>query len=206
MNRLILLVESRIRGDVYVRFGGELPKTHRSNTAGRWMLSLPFESNDGRLKTIVTSYKDKNGVIINKDNLGVRWNGYIMNKFPQETMTTFQGTDIPLARWADVLLMYAEAEVRKTGTVPSVAAINAVNQVRNRAGLANLPAVATNTKDAFLDAILTERGHELFYEGNRKIDLIRFNKYAQEMYKVKGVMPTLPQWDHRKVFGSSSLM
>lgn len=149
-----------------------------------------FESNDGRLKTIVTSYKDKNGVIINKDNLGVRWNGYIMNKFPQETMTTFQGTDIPLARWADVLLMYAEAEVRKTGTVPSVAAINAVNQVRNRAGLANLPAVATNTKDAFLDAILTERGHELFYEGNRKIDLIRFNKYAQEMYKAKGVMPT----------------
>lgn len=44
MNRLILLVESRIRGDVYVRFGGELPKTHRSNTAGRWMLSLPLRS------------------------------------------------------------------------------------------------------------------------------------------------------------------
>lgn len=36
----MLLVESRIRGDVYVRFGGEHPKTHRSNTAGRWMLSL----------------------------------------------------------------------------------------------------------------------------------------------------------------------
>lgn len=50
--------------------------------------------------------------------------------------------------------------------------------------------MATNTKDAFLDAILIERGHELFYEGNRKIDLIRFNKYAQEMYKAKGVMPT----------------
>ena len=44
MNRLILLVESRIRGDVYVRFGGELPKTHRSNTAGRWRLSLPLKS------------------------------------------------------------------------------------------------------------------------------------------------------------------
>lgn len=46
MNRLILLVESRIRGDVYVRFGGELPKTHRSNTAGRWMLSLPMSADD----------------------------------------------------------------------------------------------------------------------------------------------------------------
>lgn len=51
MNRLILLVESRIRGDVYVRFGGELPKTHRSNTAGRWMLSLHSKYNKERLPT-----------------------------------------------------------------------------------------------------------------------------------------------------------
>ena len=42
MNRLILLVESRIRGDVYVRFGGEHQKTHRSNTAGRPVISLPY--------------------------------------------------------------------------------------------------------------------------------------------------------------------
>ena len=96
----------------------------------------------------------------------------------------------PVVRYADILLMYAEAEVRKTGTVPSVAAINAVNQVRKRAGLSDLPSVTTNTKDAFLNAILIERGHEFFYEGNRKIDLIRFNKYAQEMYKAKGIMPT----------------
>ena len=50
MNRLILLVESRIRGDVYVRFGGELPKTHRSNMAGRWMLSLPLKSVNNLVK------------------------------------------------------------------------------------------------------------------------------------------------------------
>ena len=50
MNRLILLVESRIRGDVYVRFGGELPKTHRSNTAGRWMLSLHLKSVNNLVK------------------------------------------------------------------------------------------------------------------------------------------------------------
>ena len=58
MNRLILLVESRIRGDVYVRFGGELPKTHRSNTAGRWMLSL--RSVSYTLKVI----NPKNGTLI----------------------------------------------------------------------------------------------------------------------------------------------
>lgn len=148
-----------------------------------------FESNDGRLKTIVTSYKDKNGSMVTKDNIGVRWNGYIINKYPQETMTTYQGTDIPLARWADVLLMYAEADVRNTGTV-SATAKDAVKKVRNRAGLLELPATATTTKEAFLEAILKERGHELFWEGNRKIDLIRFNKYAQEMYKSKGALPT----------------
>lgn len=49
MNRLILLVESRIHGAVYVRFGGEYPKTHRSNTAGRRVLSLHMV--DGREKT-----------------------------------------------------------------------------------------------------------------------------------------------------------
>ena len=59
MNRLILLVESRIRGDVYVRFGGELPKTHRSNTAGRWMLSLPSLA---LLKNVVKE-RDVNAVL-----------------------------------------------------------------------------------------------------------------------------------------------
>ena len=42
--RLIMLVESRIRGDVYVRFGGEFPKTYHSNMERRWVLSLLQET------------------------------------------------------------------------------------------------------------------------------------------------------------------
>ena len=42
--RLIMLVESRIRGDVYVRFGGEYLKTCHSNMIRRWMLSLLQET------------------------------------------------------------------------------------------------------------------------------------------------------------------
>lgn len=38
--RLIMLVESRIRGNVYVRFGGEFLKTSHSNMERRWELSL----------------------------------------------------------------------------------------------------------------------------------------------------------------------
>ncbi|EOA56099.1 hypothetical protein HMPREF1214_03327 [Bacteroides sp. HPS0048] len=42
--RLIMLVESRIRGDVYVRFGGEYLKTYHSNMIRRWVLSLLEET------------------------------------------------------------------------------------------------------------------------------------------------------------------
>ena len=42
--RLIMLVESRIRGNVYVRFGGEFLKTSHSNMERRWELSLPYNA------------------------------------------------------------------------------------------------------------------------------------------------------------------
>lgn len=149
-----------------------------------------FENNDLRKKTILTDYLTKSYVKVTAADLGVKWNGYICNKFPIETSGTFQGTDIPLARWADVLLMYAEAKVRLSKSAPDNEAINAVNEVRNRAGLDNLSSSATSSYDAFLMALLKERGHEFFYEGFRKIDLIRFNRYAQETAAVKGFVPT----------------
>ena len=123
---------------------------------------------------ILTKYYTTAGTWIDRNT--TTWDGFIINKFPVETATAFQGTDIPLARWADVLLMYAEAEVRKNNAAPSADAIAAVNEVRKRAGLGDLPSSATANVEAFLDALLTERGHEMLYEGMRKIDLIRFNQ------------------------------
>ena len=93
-----------------------------------------------------------------------------------------------MARWADVLLMYAEADVRLNKTV-STSAIDCVNQVRHRAGLADLPAEKTASVNDFLDALLEERGHEFYYEGHRRIDLIRFNKYYTIMDAI-GCTPT----------------
>lgn len=42
MERLIELMESRIRRNVYVRFGGEHLKTYHSNMERRWVLSLHY--------------------------------------------------------------------------------------------------------------------------------------------------------------------
>ena len=149
-----------------------------------------FEKDDLRKEAILTEYWTKDGIKVTKNDIGVKWDGFICNKFPVETPGTFQGTDIPLARWADVLLMYAEAEVRLSKAAPTAGAISAVNEVRNRAGLGNLSSDDISSADAFLTAILKERGHELFYEGCRKIDLIRFNRYARETAGMKGTVPT----------------
>ena len=43
-DRLNILMESRIHGDVYVRFGGELLETYRSNTTRRRVLSLRLKA------------------------------------------------------------------------------------------------------------------------------------------------------------------
>lgn len=139
-----------------------------------------FEPGDKRAETILTSYYSKNNGWVTAAHLGNLWDGFIINKYPIETATSFQGTDYPLARWADVLLLYAEADVRAHNAI-SANAISSVNQVRHRAGLGDLDASKTASVDAFLDALLTERGHELYYEGCRKIDLIRFNQYYKRM-------------------------
>ena len=153
-----------------------------------------YEAKDKRRTVILDEYWVNNqGIVtekVTKEDLNKRWSGYIIYKYPIETNTTFQGNDFPLARWADVLLMMAEVEVRQSNAAPSPQAVEAVNQVRRRSGLDDLSVQQTATKEAFLDVILDERSKEFLYEGHRKIDLIRFNKYAQACFKAKGTLPT----------------
>jgi hypothetical protein len=147
-----------------------------------------FEPGDKRAETIITSYYSSQFGWITENEIGDRWDGFIINKFPIETATSFQGTDIPLARWADALLLYAEADVRAHNAV-SQKAIDCINEVRHRAGLSDLAADKASSVDSFLDALLLERGHELFYECCRKIDMIRFGKYYTLM-KATGREPS----------------
>lgn len=135
-----------------------------------------FEDNDLRKDGIQTQFFHLWEGWVTREHIGSKWDGFIITKYPIETKAVRQANDYPLARWADVLLLHAEADVRAHGTV-SASAIDEVNQVRHRAGLGDLPSDATSSTETFLNALLTERGHETYYEGNRKIDLIRFNKY-----------------------------
>lgn len=148
-----------------------------------------FEAGDLRREGIVTSYKATSGAVRNASTLGRTWDGYVLNKFRPEVEAEAQPMDIPVARYADILLMYAELVTRRDNAVRANA-VSAVNEVRKRAGLAGLSASKTASANALLGAILDERGWEFYFEGFRKIDLIRFNQYAQRTFKSKGTVPT----------------
>jgi starch-binding outer membrane protein, SusD/RagB family len=75
--------------------------------------------------------------------------------------------DFGFIRYADVLLMKAEALFRKGDAAGAVAPVNLVRAARG------LTALATVTEAA----LLAERGHELYFEGWRRNDLIRFGKF-----------------------------
>lgn len=90
------------------------------------------------------------------------------------------GTNWRLIRYADVLLMAAEA-YHKAGNDPK--ALGYLNQVRQRPGT-NLPAL-TVSGTALFDAIVRERQLELAFEGHRFADLVRWGLADQEL-KVLG--------------------
>ncbi|CAG5000018.1 SusD-like protein P25 [Dyadobacter sp. CECT 9275] len=86
-----------------------------------------------------------------------------------------EGTSRPVLRYADVLLMYAEA-LNETNNGPNAEAYTALNKVRIRAGLTPLAGL---TYESFKEAVWLERRLELTFENNRRFDLIRTGRLIQ---------------------------
>jgi hypothetical protein len=82
-----------------------------------------------------------------------------------------------MIRYADILLVYAEAANQAEGS-PSATAYNALNEVRERAGLTALSGL---NKETFDKAVLDERKWELAFECNRWFDLCRRHILADVM-------------------------
>ena len=114
-------------------------------------------------------------------------NGYAVTKWTNMTSggqtgsnPAYADTDFPMFRLADVYLMYAEAVVRGGNGGSISTALNRVNAIRERAYGNNSGDITQN--QLTLDFILNERGRELYWEGYRRTDLIRFGKYTGSSY------------------------
>lgn len=113
----------------------------------------------------------------------------LMRKFydTRDASTSQYGCDRIILRYADVLLMYAEAlnEVGYNGSSSSPA-LAALNEVHTRAGLNPIDISDVPDQDSFRKAILLERQKEFPYEGHRWFDAIRLGG-AKEMAANSGV-------------------
>lgn len=89
-----------------------------------------------------------------------------------------RNVDVPLLRYADVLLMYAEVQNYLYG--PTSAAIAAVRQVRDRAGIGDMD-IEAGGKEEFLETIMQERKWELADELLIRGDLIRTNLISEHI-------------------------
>jgi hypothetical protein len=136
--------------------------------------------------------KEDKGQSLEIDEVNTSTQGYGVWKFRDITSTgapnpsgntTFPDTDYPMFRLADAYLMYAEAVLRG-GTGGNYDALTLVNAIRTRPGdvaAGNAPGAITSGQ-LTLDFILDERARELYWEGHRRTDLIRFGKYTGSAY------------------------
>lgn len=144
----------------------------------------------------------------------VEKNVRLMNKFYDTKSPTFKtvGNDQILLRYADVLLMYAEAlnEIQYDTSEGSLA-LKYLNAVRQRAGISNLTAKQLPTQEKFRKGILVERQREFPYEGQRWFDLVRMG-FAKSVMAENGVeikdyqlLFPIPQQEIEKV-GDKSIL
>lgn len=116
--------------------------------------------------------------------------GYAVTKWKNVTSTgaagsdpqgTFVDTDFPLFRLGDVYLMYAEAVLRGGTGGTQAQALTYVNMLRDRA-YSNQSGRVTAADLTAANFILDERGRELYWEGSRRTDLVRFGRFTTASY------------------------
>lgn len=156
-----------------------------------WDFYDAYDANDARLSTILDSYVNTSSETIGR-NEGLT--GAIPLKYT-DLDGNLSGSgyllDVVIFRYADVLLSMAEAINEQDGPSNAYTYINAV---RERANLADLSGL---TQDELRDAILAERGFELYAEGFRRQDLVRHgslieNALARGKSNAKDYMTLMP--------------
>lgn len=143
---------------------------------GSFLAGPQFSSGGARLEDLSAEDSDPDGPPLTftpeiselRPN-ALRQEGVRVGKFEfQSGAGQSLSNDFPIFRLADVMLMRAEALWRLNAGSPE--ALSLVNQVRDRAGMGPLAALTA-------DDLLAERGREMFAEGWRRSDLIRFNRF-----------------------------
>lgn len=144
-----------------------------------WKIYDKFLKDDDRLKNLWGTLNTKDGVIDLRTNTTsiLYYGGAVPYKYPLDPNGegTSMGNDIVKFRYADVLLLRAEALNNIKG--PNQESIDLINMIRSRAKTSLVELSQFASKQSLNDFILDERARELFFEGTRRQDLIRHGKF-----------------------------
>lgn len=133
-------------------------------------LIAAYETGDIRKAASLAETYDADGVTV--------YNPYTLKFKDVSFAASDNDNNWPVIRYADVMLMYAEA-LNEANNGPNTVAYDMMNQVRDRAGLD--PLTAGLNKADFAAAVAHERQVELAFEGHRWFDLVRTGKAVEVM-------------------------
>ncbi len=158
-------------GNAVIPFGGD------GNNQPTNDMAQAYEPNDVRRPlSLATSYVNASGQTISYN--------FVKKYYDVPAVKYDNGNNIPVIRYADVLLMYAES-LNEAGYQPAGEAMMYLNQIRNRAGLPAKTAANVPNQQAFRLAMEQERRVELAFEGHRWFDLVRTGRAIPVMNSKK---------------------
>lgn len=139
-----------------------------------------------KVKDKVAPYNDGLNYVNNKDAAFIAF----VTKYDDRTDKTLERSDATwhFLRFADILLIYAEASAEYNGT-PDASAVEALNRVRVRSNASKKQMTGSGNVASLVDfrsAVLEERAMEFSMEGDRRWDLIRWGIYVDVMNSIGG--------------------
>jgi hypothetical protein len=138
-----------------------------------WVVLTMDTTNDSRAILLLRHYFNNAGNNVNL--LATPDNVRSLKYWDNATVGNHSGNDVPVIRFADILLSRAEALNELNG--PSQDALDLINQVRVRAKINPLTLADAGDKETLRDLILQERAWEFYSEGLRREDLLRQDKF-----------------------------
>lgn len=135
-----------------------------------------FAAGDQRRDLLLASYTNQNGQVINLTT-GNEYQNPRSFKYPVDPnqQERHGGADMPIIRYAEILLIKAEAVVMDNNDITE--GLRLLNLVRTRAGLSAYQIENVPSKEVFIDLLLAERKFEFFSEGKRRLDLLRHDRF-----------------------------
>lgn len=117
-----------------------------------------------------------------------KWRRETVYEKQMSAKSLYTTINFPILRYADVLLMYAEA-INEYAGAPDEQAKEAIREIRKRAGVKTDESLLGDYR-SFRDLVRNERGRELAFEGLRKWDLIRWGTFVEKMHNAGTNQPT----------------